>query len=74
MQTIEIETEIDENHEIHLKLPNHVSGPAKVIIMLKGGSTAPPKPIELGLFRGKISMAEDFDQPLSDGFWLDGKP
>jgi len=74
MQAIEIETEIDENHEIHLKLPNQVVGPAKVIVLLQDDKTSVRKPVELGLFRGKIKISDDFDAPLSDEFWLDGKP
>lgn len=31
-------------------------------------------PRKLGLFKGKINMAEDFNAPLSDSFWLEGKP
>ena len=53
MQTIEIETEFDENHEIHVKLPDHAIGPAKVIVLLENKTRKVPRPVELGLFRGK---------------------
>ena len=34
MQAIELETEIDENHEIHLKLPDEVRvGKAKIVVL-----------------------------------------
>jgi hypothetical protein len=34
MQAIELETEIDENHEIHLKLPDDIrAGKAKVVVL-----------------------------------------
>ncbi len=31
------------------------------------------KPRELGLFKGQIKMADDFNEPLPDSFWLEGK-
>ena len=31
------------------------------------------KPRELGLFKGQIKMAHDFNEPLPDSFWLEGK-
>ncbi|MBK1630044.1 hypothetical protein CKO31_04675 [Thiohalocapsa halophila] len=34
MQAIELETDIDQNYEIHLKLPDHVTpGKAKVLVL-----------------------------------------
>ncbi len=33
----------------------------------------PNKPLKLGLFKGQIKMADDFNEPLPDSFWLDGK-
>jgi hypothetical protein len=74
MQAIEIETEIDENHEIHIKLPDHAIGPAKIIVLLENKTRKVPRPVELGLFRGEIKMSDDFDDPLPDEFWLSGKP
>jgi len=34
MQAIELETEIDENHEIHLKLPDEVRAGKAIIVVL----------------------------------------
>lgn len=31
------------------------------------------RPLELGLFEGKARLSEDFDEPLPDSFWLEGK-
>jgi hypothetical protein len=31
------------------------------------------KPLTLGLFAGKISLADDFNDPLPDSFWLEGQ-
>jgi len=74
MQAIEIEAEIDENHEIHVKLPDTVaSGTAKVIVLFGDEAKKPHKPLKLGLFEGQIQISDDFDEPLPDEFWLDGK-
>lgn len=32
------------------------------------------QPRKLGLFKGQIKMAGDFNEPLPDSFWLEGKP
>lgn len=83
MQAIELETEIDENHEIHLKLPEEVkAGKAKVLVLYEQADDQidieqPPKqrkPVKLGLFRDQIWMSDDFDEPLPDEFWLGGNP
>ena len=75
MQAIEIETEIDQNHEIHVKLPDNVaSGTAKVIVLFGGKTEKAQKPLKLGLFEGQIQISDDFDDPLPDEFWLGGKP
>jgi hypothetical protein len=37
------------------------------------GSDKPNKPLKLGLFKGKIKMSDDFNEPLPDSFWLEGK-
>lgn len=31
------------------------------------------QPRKLGLFKGQIKMADDFNEPLPDSFWLEGK-
>ncbi len=74
MQAIELPAEIDQNHQIHLQLPKTIgAGKAKVIVMYE--ETDPSlKPIKLGLFKGKIQMDDDFNESLSDSFWLEGKP
>ncbi len=33
----------------------------------------PLKSITLGLFKGKIHISDDFDEPLPDSFWLEGQ-
>ena len=80
MQAIELETEIDENHEIRLKLPDDVKArKAKVVVMYEqpadqadAAQTAERKPLKVGMFRGQVRMSDDFDAPLPDEFWLGG--
>jgi hypothetical protein len=79
MQAIEVETEIDENHEIHIRLPGEVrSGKARVVVLYDETDELPasaePKPVRLGLFQGQAQLSGDFDAPLPDEFWLDGEP
>jgi hypothetical protein len=82
MQAIELETEIDQNHELHLKLPDDVrAGKAKVVVLCEQPEAQAEaeqpqerKPVNLGQFRGQIWMSDDFDDPLPDEFWLGGHP
>jgi len=71
MHAIEIETEIDKNNEIHLKLPVEIkTGKARVVVLYE--DTQEPgteyKPVRLELFRGQVRTSDDFDAPLADGF------
>jgi hypothetical protein len=34
----------------------------------------PARPLQMGLFRGRIHMTEDFNDPLPDDVWLSGNP
>lgn len=31
------------------------------------------RPLSLGLFEGKVRLNDDFNEPLPDSFWLEGK-
>lgn len=74
MHAIELPVEIDENHQIHLQLPETVkAGKAKVIVMYEEEIPKLVRPITYGLFAGKIQISDDFDEPLPDSFWLEGK-
>lgn len=76
MQAIELSAEIDQNWQIHLQLPKTVTAhKAKVIVMYEDetASVSASKPLKLGLFKGKIQISDDFDAPLPDSFWLEGK-
>ena len=74
MHAIELPAEIDQNHQIHLQLPETIKArKAKVIVMYEDEAVQPLKPITFGLFKGKIQISDDFDEPLPDSFWLEGK-
>lgn len=65
MHAIEFVAEIDQNHQIHLQLPETVNaGKAKVIVMYEDEAAQPQKPITFGLFKEKIQISDDFDEPL----------
>jgi hypothetical protein len=74
MNAIELPADIDQNHQIHLQLPETVKArKAKVIVMVEDEAVLPAKPIKFGLFKGKIQISDDFDELLPDSFWLEGK-
>ena len=53
MHAIELPAEIDQNHQIHLQLPETIKArKAKVIVMYEDEAAQPSKPITFGLFKG----------------------
>ncbi|CAK0769077.1 conserved hypothetical protein [Gammaproteobacteria bacterium] len=73
MYAIELPAKIDHNQQIHLQLPKNIkTKEAKVIIMYEEEKQY-QKSITLGLFKGKIQMSDDFNEPLPDSFWLEGQ-
>lgn len=81
MQAIELETEIDENHEIHLKLPDNVRAHRAKVVVMYEDATSTPGPDNagkatrvFGQYRGAVRMGDDFDAPLPDAFWTGGNP
>lgn len=72
MQALELTTVINEQHQIHLQLPDFIkAGKAKVIVLLEDAAdTQPAAKRVFGQFRGKIKINEDFDNELPDEFWL----
>jgi hypothetical protein len=74
MQAIEFSAEIDQNRQIHVQLPQTVNAhKARVIVMYEDELPSQASSLKLGLFKGKIKISEDFDEPLPDCFWLEGK-
>lgn len=66
MQAIELEAEITAQHEIHLKLPDNITAhTAKVIVLYEQekAETTPKKRV-FGQYRGKIDIADSFDDNL----------
>jgi len=74
MKAIELSAEIDQNRQIHLQLPKTINAyKAKVIVMYEDETATVLKPLKLGLFKGQIQISDDFNEPLPDSFWLEGK-
>jgi hypothetical protein len=72
MQALELTTVINEQHQIHLQLPDSIkAGKAKVIVLLE--DTTEPQQSQkrvFGQFRGKIKVSDDFDNELPEDFWM----
>ena len=73
MHAIELSAEIDQNQQIHLQLPNTVKAHKARVIIMYEEAEQPKKPVILGLFKDKIQMSDDFNEPLPDSFWLEGQ-
>jgi len=74
MQAIEFPVEIDSSRQIHLQLPQTATmGKARIFVIYDEQPVKKSKPLTLGLFEGLIKTSEDFDDPLPDSFWLEGK-
>jgi hypothetical protein len=75
MLAIEIETEIDENSEIHIKLPRpQRRGPARVIVLLDADQAEPvaPKkhrPSPRLAFQGAVLHGDDLAPALTPSEW-----
>jgi len=71
MQAIELESAIDEKHQIHLQVPKHwPPQKVKVIVLLESPDTTKPQKRVFGQFRDKVHLSDDFDAELPDAFWL----
>lgn len=73
MHAIEFPVEIDRNQQIHLQLPKTIHAHKARVIVMYEEITSPLKPLKLGLFEGQIKMSDDFNEPLPDSFWSEGK-
>lgn len=73
MLAIELAAEIDQNQQIHLQLPKHINAHKAKVIVMYDETEQHLKPIKLGLFKGKIRLSDDFNEPLPDSFWLEGR-
>lgn len=73
MYALELESQIDQNHQIHLQLPEALQAQRVKVIVMYVQEVQSFKPLQLGLFAGKIAQSDDFNEPLPDSFWLEGK-
>jgi hypothetical protein len=64
MQAIELVAEIDHNQQIHLQLPKNINVQKDKVFVMYEEMTQPIKPITLGLFKDKIQLSDDFNEPL----------
>ena len=72
MQAIEFITQINKQHEIHLKLPDDIKATSvRGIVMYEDTKITPQtKKRVFGQYRGKIKISESFNDELGDDFWL----
>jgi hypothetical protein len=72
MYALELETQIDQNHQIHLQLPEALNAQKVKVIVMYEHIVQSFKPLQLGLFAGKVTQSDDFNESLPDSFWLEG--
>lgn len=67
MQTIELTALVDENHELHLKLPDKIKqGWARIIVEYEDAPTEADSmhTRKFGLFKGKGTVPDDFNETV----------
>jgi len=76
MHAIELETEVNDEHEIHVRLPEQVKAHrVRIVILYDEPTPSQDRPKRVfGQYRGKIRIADDFDAPLPTEFWTGGTP
>ena len=73
MQAIEMNVPVNDNHKVCLQLPDNIKQDfVKVIIMYDVEENNKKKKRQFGQFKGKVELTTDFDDDLSDEFWLGG--
>lgn len=55
MYALELESQIDQNHQIHLQLPEALQAQRVKVIVMYDQMVQSFKPLQLGLFSGKIT-------------------
>ncbi|WP_437673569.1 hypothetical protein [Sorangium sp. So ce131] len=69
MQAAKIAIVIPADHRVELQLPADLpEGPAEVIVLITSQPKAAPpdRRAALGMDRGKVQIADDFDAPLPE--------
>ncbi|MEA2040708.1 MAG: hypothetical protein U9N82_12925 [Thermodesulfobacteriota bacterium] len=74
METIKTHVNIPDDRRlvIDLHIPHTIpTGSTDVVLVFHGQKQKKPRRSRvLGVFKGKIRIADDFDNPLGDEFWL----
>jgi hypothetical protein len=74
METIKMHVNIPDDRRllIDLQIPHTIpTGSTDVVLVFHGQEQKKPQHSRvLGAFKGKIRIADDFDNPLGDEFWL----
>ncbi|MBC8456516.1 MAG: hypothetical protein H8D67_00790 [Deltaproteobacteria bacterium] len=74
METIKTHVNIPDDRRlvIDLQVPDTTpTGSTDVVLVFHGDEREKPRRSRvLGAFKGKIRIADDFDKPLGDEFWL----
>jgi len=69
VQAAKIAIIIPADHRVHLRVPAELpEGPAEVIVLVtpKQNAAPPDRRAALGMDRGTVQIADDFDAPLPD--------
>jgi hypothetical protein len=69
VQAARIAIVIPADHRVELQVPADLpEGPAEVIVLIPSGQARPPfdRRAALGMDRGEVRVADDFDAPLPD--------
>ena len=74
METIKMHVNIPDDRRllIDLQIPDTIpTGSTDVVLVFHGQEQKKPQRFRvLGAFKGKVRIADDFDNPLGDEFWL----
>lgn len=65
MYAIELPVQIDENHQIHVQLPDNITAKTARIIVMYEKEAAKPRPV-YGSGKGMMCIADDFDAPIEE--------
>ncbi len=73
METVKQRVFIPSNHKLHfdLDVPESIdTGEAEVLVVFQPKDKGKISNRKVGMCEGKVLMTEDFDDELSDSFWL----
>lgn len=71
MLALQQEVYIPKDHQLKIQVPMDIpTGETEIFLVFQPINKISSEKRVLGAFKGKISIADDFDAPLSDSFWL----